>query len=230
MRHRLTCVILDDEPFAVQLLNDYAKRMTNLNVLYVGSDVNVVIEMIKSKEIDLVFIDIQMPQLNGIEVMQLVGENQNFVVTTAYQEYAIDAFKFNVIDFLLKPINYKSFYQSVQKYLQWVESFSEQNDKSHIYVKSERKLYRISIDSIIYIESLKDYIRIHTLNDKVVVHDTMKHFLKRLPQNSFIQIHRSYIISVKHLKVLVGNQVWLNDSLQLPIGETYRKKVSGFFS
>lgn len=229
MKQQVTCVILDDEPFAVRLLIDYAKRISNLNVLYAGTDVNAVIQIIENKEIDLVFIDIQMPELSGIDVMQLVEKNQNFIVTTAYREYAIDAFKFNVIDFLLKPINYKSFYQSIQKYLQWVESFTKLNNESHIYVKSERKLYRISIGSIVYIESLKDYIRIHSLEEKVVVYDTLKHILERLPINSFLQIHRSYIVAVHHLKILEGNRVWLNDSLQLPIGETYRKKVMDFF-
>ena len=227
---QVTCVILDDEPFAVRLLTDYAKRVSNLNVLYAGTDVNAVMQMIENKDIDLVFIDIQMPQLSGIDIMQLVKKNQNFIVTTAYQEYAIDAFKFNVIDFLLKPINYKSFYKSIQKYLQWVETFSRQKSDNHIYVKSERKLYRISISSIVYIESLKDYIRIHTLEEKVLVYDTMKHILEQLPKSSFLQIHRSYIVPVHHLKILEGNRVWLNDSLQLPIGETYRKKVINFFN
>jgi DNA-binding LytR/AlgR family response regulator len=230
MRQEVNCVILDDEPFAVQLLNDYAKRMTKLNVLYAGSDVNAVIEIIENNKIDLVFVDIQMPQLSGIDVMQLVKKNQNFIVTTAYQQYALDVFQFNVIDYLLKPINYKSFYQSIQKYVQWKDSFVQVNDQSHIYVKSERKLFRILINTITYIESLKDYIRIHTTEEKVIVYDTMKHILKRLPQNSFIQIHRSYIISVNRLKVLEGHRVWMDDNLKLPIGETYRIKVAEFFN
>lgn len=229
MGNQVTCIILDDEPFAVRLLEDYANKIPFLKVIYAGSDAYKVIELLNSQAIDIVFIDIQMPELTGMELMDMVRNHHNFIITSAYQEYALDAFRFNVIDFLVKPVSFSRFYQSVEKYLQWQETFTAKNKPDHFFVKADRKLYKISVDSILYIEGLKDYIRIHTTEDKIVVHGNMKDILKKLPLGEFLRIHRSYIIPVKHIKILEGNRIRIGESLQLPVGETYRKKVAEYF-
>ena len=229
MANQISCIILDDEPFAVQLLEDYARKVPFLEIIYAGSDVYKVIELLNRKSVDVVFIDIQMPELTGMELMNMVTKNHNFIITSAYQEYALDAFRYNVIDFLLKPVNFSRFYQSVEKYLQWQDTFSGKSKSDHFVVKADRKLHKVSASSILYIEGLKDYIRIHTNDDKIVVHGNMKDIIKKLPVGEFLRIHRSYIIPVKRIKTLEGNLISIGDSLQLPVGETYRKKVAEYF-
>lgn len=229
MKHTIICAILDDEPFAVRLLEDYVRKTERLELVYAGSDAHTIIHLIHKEKVDLVFLDIQMPNLNGMDVMDMVKVNQNFIITSAYQEYALDAFKFNVIDFLLKPISYAQFYKSIQKYIQWEKSFYSKIQEEHIFVKADRKHFRIPIQSITYIEGLKDYIRIHTEREKIVVYETMKGILKRLPENKFIRIHRSFIISFTRLKVMECHRIWLDNEVQLPIGETYKKRVSERF-
>lgn len=229
MKHPINCIILDDEPFAVDLLRDYAKKTPSLEPIYAGSDPYKVVELLTANSIDLVFIDLQMPQLSGMEIMEMFNSGHNFIITSAYQEYALEAFEFNVIDFLLKPINFQRFHQSVQKFLQWQENLAPTTDQDHFFVKADRKLHRLAIDSILYIEGLKDYIKIHTAEEKLVVHETMKDILEKIPGAEFIRIHRSYIIPLSKIKIIEGNRIKLEGSQYLPIGETYRKKLAARF-
>lgn len=229
MHNPITCIILDDEPFAVQLLKDYATKTSALKVVYAGVDAYKAVELLNTQSIDLIFIDLQMPDLTGMEVMQMFNKRHNFIITSAYQEYALGAFKFNVIDFLVKPIPFQNFHQSVQKYIEWRENFAKATEPDHFFVKAERKQYRVNFQSILYIEGLKDYLRIHTEDDRIVMHGNMKDVLEKLPKDQFIRIHRSYIIPVQRIKVIEGNRILLRDEVQLPIGETYRKQLAERF-
>ncbi|ASZ12481.1 LytTR family DNA-binding domain-containing protein [Chitinophaga pendula] len=226
MRKRINCIILDDEPFAVRLLADYASKVPQLHLLYADTDVYKAMEVLKSEEVDLVFLDIQMPQLTGIELMQLFNQKHNFIITSAYPEYALEAYQFHVVDYLLKPITFNRFYQSIEKYTRWQQSFHSEETDDTLFVKADRKHYKIAPDSILYIEGLKDYIRIHTNSEKIMVLENMKDILEKLPQRQFVRIHRSYIIPLSKIKVIEGNQIQLTDGTLLPIGETYRKLVS----
>lgn len=229
MAKSINCIILDDEPYATQLLKDYVQKISVLDLVYAGEDAYEVVDLLKTQTIDLVFIDLQMPGLTGLEIMQMFNNTHNFIITSAYQEYALDAFQFHVIDFLVKPITFQRFHQSVQKYLHWQESFTSEIDKEHFFVKSDRKLYRIDLDSILYIEGLKDYIRIHTTRHKLVVYDSMKDILARLPPEDFVRIHRSFIVPIKKIQMIEGNRIRIEDSELLSIGETYRKKLEERF-
>ncbi len=226
MKKKINCIILDDEPFAVKLIADYASKMAQLNVLYAGSDVFRAIDVLNSETVDLVFLDIQMPQLTGIELMQMFNQKHNFIVTSAYPEYALDAFQFHVIDFLLKPATFNRFYQGVEKFNRWQETFHNQETDDFLFVKADRKHYKIATDTILYIEGLKDYIRIHTSTEKIMVLENMKDILTRLPQSQFVRIHRSYIIPQNKIKVIEGNQIQMINGAYLPVGETYRKLVN----
>ncbi|MDR6302194.1 LytR/AlgR family response regulator transcription factor [Mesonia maritima] len=235
MKRQINTIILDDEPFAVRLLKDYAEKVSSLNIIYAGSDTYKVLELLKEYTNSLVFIDLQMPELSGIEIMEMRNHSDhNFIITSAYQEYALDAFKYKVIDFLVKPISFQRFYESVEKYLAWQKSFetaSNYTAKSRdFYIKAERKIYRIIPEEILYIEGLKDYIRIHTRTDKIIAHENMKDIIKRLPKNKFLRIHRSYIIPSGKIKMLEGNSIYLHGDIRLPIGETYRKAIKAKFN
>jgi DNA-binding LytR/AlgR family response regulator len=226
MNRKINCIILDDEPFAVKLIADYASKIPRLNVLYADCDVFKAIEVLNSESVDLIFIDIQMPQLTGIEIMQMFNTKHNFIITSAYTEYALDAFQFHVIDFLLKPINFNRFYQSIEKFSSWQETFQKEETDNFLFVKADRKHYKISPDTILYIEGLKDYLRIHTDTEKIMVLENMKDILEKLPKHQFVRIHRSYIIPKNKIKVIEGNQIQMSNGSHLPIGETYRKLVS----
>ncbi|NML39971.1 response regulator transcription factor [Chitinophaga sp. G-6-1-13] len=226
MKKKINCIILDDEPFAVKLIADYASKVPQLNVLYADSDVYKAIEVLNRETVDLIFLDIQMPQLTGIELMQLFNQKHNFIIISAYAEYALDAFQFHVVDFLLKPVTFNRFYQSVEKYTRWQETFQTTDDTDNsLFVKADRKHYKIATDDILYIEGLKDYIRIHTTDEKIMVLETMKDILEKLPPKQFVRIHRSYIIPLNKIKLIEGNQIQMIDGTFLPIGETYRKLV-----
>ncbi len=228
MNKKINCIILDDEPFAVKLIADYASKISRLNVLYADSDVFKAIEVLNTESVDLIFIDIQMPQLTGIELMQMFNQKYNFIITSAYPQYAMEAFQFHVIDYLLKPITFNRFYQSVEKFIRWQETFQvqEKTGDDYLFVKADRKHYKIALTDILYIEGLRDYIRIHTNDEKIMALENMKDILEKLPSNQFIRIHRSYIIPKDKIKVIDGNQIVMKSGNALPIGETYRKLVS----
>ena len=227
MNKKINCIILDDEPFAVKLIADYASKISRLNVLYADSDVFKAIEVLNTESVDLIFIDIQMPQLTGIELMQMFNQKYNFIITSAYPQYALEAFQFHVIDYLLKPITFNRFYQSVEKFIRWQESFqTNEISEDFLFVKADRKHYKIAVEDILYIEGLRDYIRIHTNDEKIMVLENMKDILEKLPSNQFIRIHRSFIIPKNKIKVIDGNQIVMKSGANLPIGETYRKLVS----
>lgn len=227
---KINCIILDDEPFAVKLMADYASKVPRLNVLYADSDVFKAIEILNTESVDLVFIDIQMPQLTGLELMQMFNQKHNFIITSAYPEYALDVFQFHVIDYLLKPIVFNRFYQSVEKFIRWQETFQNLDTEDYLFVKADRKHHKIATDHILYIEGLKDYIRIHTKDEKIMVLENMKDILEKLPSNQFVRIHRSFIIPKNKIKVIEGNQIKMTNGDFLPIGETYRKLISGWLS
>ncbi|NSL86047.1 LytR/AlgR family response regulator transcription factor [Chitinophaga solisilvae] len=223
---KINCIILDDEPFAVKLIADYASKIPQLQVLYADSDVYKAIEVLNREQVDLIFLDIQMPQLTGIELMQLFNRKHNFIIISAYPQYALDAYQFHVVDFLLKPVTFNRFYQAIEKYTRWQQTFQQNDTDNFLFVKSDRKHYKIAPDSILYIEGLKDYIRIHTADEKIMVLENMKDILEKLPGNQFVRIHRSYIIPLNKIRVIEGNQIQMKDGTCLPIGETYRKLVS----
>lgn len=225
-KDKITCVILDDEPFAVNLINDYADKTPELDCIYAGSDLYHAINVVKESEVDIIFLDIEMPELSGVDIMRMLNRDHYFVIISAYPEYALESYDFNVIDYLLKPVTYDRFYQCVRKVEQWIlESRKTGASKDHIFVKSNRKYYKVLFQNIIYIEGMKDYIRIHTETEKILVHENMKDIIKKLPEEKFMRIHRSYIISIDHIKLIEGNAIQLEDKSYIPVGDTYRKIV-----
>lgn len=228
MKNSTTCIILDDEPLAVKLIEDYAKKVSHLNILYAGSDVFQAIDFLTREAVDLIFLDIQMPELTGMELMEMFDKQHNFIITSAYQEYALDAYKFHVIDFLVKPVTFQRFYQSIEKFVHWKKTFDTTKEPNYLFVRADRKHHKIAVDSILYIEGLKDYIRIHTTEEKLIVLEKMKDIIEKLPGENFIRIHRSYIIPVGKIKVIEGNRIQMHNLEYLPVGETYRKAVAAW--
>lgn len=224
----ISCIIIDDEPLAVQLLEDHALKTGLLNIVYAGTDVFRAIEVLNSQQVDLVFIDLQMPEMTGMELMQLFSSRHSFIITSAYPEYALDAFRFRVIDFMLKPVTFKRFYQGVEKFINWHGNITHGRQADYLFVRADRKHYQIRFADILYIEGLKDYIRIHHKSEVLTVWENMKDILNKLPAGEFIRVHRSYIVSRSLIRLVEGNQILMQNGQYIPIGETYRKEIASW--
>lgn len=224
--NKLKCIIIDDEPLAVELLENYARENQYLDLVFSTTEVFEAINFLKSTKVDLIFTDIQMPDLTGIQLMKVLDQTQKFILTTAYPDYALESFNYNVIDYLLKPISKEKFDQSVIKFME-LFSIKKTIESNYIFVKSDGRQVKLFFDDILYIEGLKDYLKIFTKTSKILVLETMKSFEEKLPQN-FQRIHRSYTINTDCINAVDGNLVYISDQL-LPIGETYRKDFKKIF-
>jgi DNA-binding LytR/AlgR family response regulator len=214
---KIKCIILDDEPLAVDLLKSYADKQLQLEVVLATTDVFEVIDYLQKQTVDLIFIDIQMPELSGIQLMQMFNKDNYFVVTTAYADYALESYDYRVVDYLLKPISFDKFHKSVQKFTDFVTLETH----NHLFVKVDGRQVKINPKDIIFIEGL---IRIHLPNERLIVLDNLKDFINKLPSKEFMRIHKSYIIQLDKIKSIDGNMIY-HDLGSTPIGETYKNEV-----
>ncbi len=219
---KIKCIILDDEPLAVELLRNYADKHLLLDVALATTDVYEVIAFLQKQTVNLIFIDIQMPELSGIQVMQMFNKDNYFIVTTAYADYALESYDYRVVDYLLKPISFDKFHKAVQKFSDFVALETPALD--HLFVKVDGKQVKINPKDIFFIEGLSDYIRIHLQNERLIVLDNLKDFINKLPSKEFMRIHKSYIIQLDKIKSIDGNMIY-HALGSTPIGETYRSEI-----
>lgn len=226
----MTCIILDDEPLAVRLLKEYAASEPDLEIRMAGSDVYEALQLAQDGKTDLVFLDIQMPEITGIQFMKILNGKCKVILTTAYEEYAVQAFELDVVDYLLKPFSKERFQAAVQKARERIaHNVVEDNaPRDFIYVKSEYKLLKISLRDIYYFESLRDYVAIHHTGGKTLTLQSLRSFEEELPANEFVRIHKSYIISLSQIQSIEKKKVKIPGQL-LPVSDTYwaafRKKI-----
>ncbi|MEP7320921.1 MAG: LytTR family DNA-binding domain-containing protein [Saprospiraceae bacterium] len=226
----IECVIIEDEPLARKLLEDYISKISFLSLLHSFSDPLKGLQFLQENQVDLLFLDVQMPDLTGMGVLKILTQKPFVILTTAYSEYALDGYELDVTDYLLKPIVFERFVQAVERVRSRKENQSTAVIKSSdntieediMYVKDGTKLVRININEILYIEGLKDYVSIYTPGQKIVSLQRMKNLESQLPKNKFIRIHHSYIIATKWLQAIHKDFVEIN-KVSIPIGETYRK-------
>lgn len=226
---KLNCWIVDDEPLALELLSSYVSRTPFLNLTGKYSSAVKAMEDLSKDEINVIFLDIQMPEVNGMEFAQIIDENTRIIFTTAFSEYALDGYKVNALDYLLKPFSYSDFLNAAKRALKWYEmKMSAQENKENIsdgiFVRADYKLVHILYDDILFIEGLKDYIKIYTVKEKrpIITLMSLKSMEEELPENRFIRVHRSYIISRSRISSIDKNRILILEH-QVPIGETYRK-------
>ena len=210
----IKCAIVDDEPLALGLLESYVKKTPSLELCGAYSSAIQAMELLTEHPVDLIFLDIQMPELNGLEFSKIVPGNTRIIFTTAFGQYALDGYKVNALDYLLKPISYTDFMKAVNKAVQWFEllqkaetspaDIQSSDDLKYIYVKSDYKLIQIELDKILYIEGLKDYIKIHLEDNPrpILSLVSMKMMEDKLPANRFIRIHRSFIVQKQKIKII----------------------------
>ena len=219
---RIKCIVVDDEPLAIQLLENYVMKIPFLELVYSSENPILALEFIQKNDADLIFLDIQMPELTGINFMKIAGDRFKYILTTAYSEYALEGYNHNVIDYLLKPISFSRFEKSVLKAQERFPS-NEAPASSYFFVKSSGQQYRINFNDILYVESIKDYVNIKTENQEYIVLETLKSLETQLPDN-FTRVHKSFILNLDKIEKIDVRNVFLNSGKEIPIGETYKSE------
>lgn len=228
----LTCAIIDDEPLAAELLESYAKKTPELHLVGVyGSAVEAMKEL-RNNPVDLLFLDIQMPELSGMEFAGILPKKTKVIFTTAFDRYAIDGYKVNAVDYLLKPISYDSFVLSVNRVLERCRDVDRQDVMSadgFVYVKSEYKLVKINFDDILYIEGVKDYIKIYFRDRRKPVMSlmNMKKLEDYLPKSQFMRVHRSFIVNMSVADMIDRGRIVAGDTF-IPVFESYKEQVQEY--
>lgn len=228
---QLRCVAIDDEPLALELLQEYISRFPQLKLLHTFDDAISAVELLRNTKIDLLFIDINMPDITGIDLVRSLEERPLIIFTTAHKQFAIEGFELDAVDYLLKPINIDRFTRAVNKAVEYFKyrNTSTQDESDCLFVHAEYRLVKIPLGDIEYIESLEDYIKIHVANAKpVLTLLSMKKVLEKLPPDRFQRIHRSYIVSVAKVRSIQNRKVQLAVGTELPISDSYVNFISNW--
>lgn len=241
--HKISCLIVDDEPLAQEVLTTHIARIPSLQVVQVCNNAMEAFEALHKNEIDLIFLDINMPVISGLNFLSSLKDPPAVIFTTAYTEYAIDGFELDAVDYLLKPISFQRLSKAIDKALSKLSQQgrnitvvstevqdqqplslhpSSVSDKQYIFVKADNKLVKVDFDDILYIEGMKDYLKMHlTAGKPVIVHQTMKGMEAQLPATQFMRVHKSFIVSLSAIRAIEGNMIHL-EKTQLPIGSTFK--------
>ncbi len=228
----LSCLIVDDEPNALKLLEDHIQKVPFLELKQKCYDAFEALNFLKKESVDLLFLDIQMPEMTGMELAAVVHPNQLIIFTTAYSSYALDGYEFNAIDYLLKPITFKRFMQAVNKVSRFLNPAREATlgeadaASDYIFIKSGKEFLKIEYKAILYIEAMKEYVNIVSINGKALFYKRMKQLEEQLPP-FFLRIHNSYIINLNHFEKLVDNHVIIRKA-RLPVSAGYRDQITKF--
>lgn len=236
----LRCALVDDEPLALSLLESYVRKTDSLELCGSYSSAIQAMKGLPEHPVDLLFLDIQMPELNGLEFSRMVSPNTRIIFTTAFEQYAIDGYRVNALDYLLKPISYSDFIEAVNKAIQWFEmrkkaelpdtgQVSIPTDSNHIYVKSDYKIVQIELDRILYIEGLKDYIKIYTEDNPrpILSLTSMKAMEEKLPSSRFIRVHRSYIVQKQKIKIIDKGRIVFGKEY-IPVSDSYKQELQNY--
>lgn len=241
---KLSCAIIDDEPLAVSLLESYVNKTPFLELSGKYTSAVNALSMLSREPVDLLFLDIQMPELSGLEFSRILAVDTRIIFTTAFSQYALDSYKVNALDYLLKPISYPDFLQSAGKALQWYELLrkptevavsssppSGREEMESIFIKTEYKLVQIELKRILYIEGLKDYVKIYVEDESrpILSLMSMKNMEDMLPSGRFIRVHRSFIVQPGKIKVIERNRIVYGKEY-IPISDNYKQKFMEFLS
>ncbi len=224
------CIIVDDEPLARKVLKNYLSNLDSFELYGEASNVIEAFSMMEKVKIDLIFLDINMPELSGIDFIKTLEDKPSIIITTAYREYAVEGFELDVVDYLVKPITLPRFMNALNKFRRlWsinVTSYYESatNDETFLFIKADKRMVKTYYDEILYIESLKDYVRVVTESEQLITHSNLSNFTDLLPESKFIRIHKSYTISRSKIKALEGNTIEIGGR-KLPIGRNFQQTV-----
>jgi len=230
MSKLINCIIVDDEPMAREILQTHLKKMERVTVLKTCKNAVEAFNVVSNEHVDLVFLDINMPEISGLSFAKSITKDIKVIFTTAYREYAVDGFDLRAVDYLMKPISFERLQQAIDKYshenmeLKIVESNVTEAKNDFIFVRSDRKMVKINFSEILYVESLSDYIKIHLEDTIVITRETISNIEAKLPKFNFLRIHRSYIVSISKIASFTNELVEVNKKA-LPISRSYKTTV-----
>lgn len=226
----LKCAIIDDEPLALDLLESYVKKTPFLKLCGKYSSAVMAMKGVEEYPVDLLYLDIQMPELNGLDFSRMVSKYTRIIFTTAFEQYAIESYRVSALDYLLKPVSYSEFIQSAYKALQWFELSHRKNENvDSIFVKSEYRLVQIKLKDILYIEGLKDYVKIYEDGSPkpILTLMSMKAVEEMLPNSQFLRVHRSYIVQKSKIRIVERGRIVFGKTY-IPIGDSYRQAFQDY--
>ena len=232
----IRCLVVDDEPLALHILEDYISKVPFLELVKATTNPIEALTMVQEGNIDLVFLDVQMPELTGIQFLKIANGKTKVILTTAYSQYALEGYELDVVDYLLKPIAFDRFFKAAQKAqgiiqpsvqqpvaepVQQVQQQQQDFLSDFIFVKSEYKIQKVYLHQILYIEGLKDYISIFTSTERIITLQNMKKMEDTLPEKHFVRVHKSYIVALNKIDSIERSRIFIGDKI-IPVGDTYR--------
>lgn len=217
----IRAIALDDEILALKIIENYAEKIENLSLEKVFNKQSDAQKYLNKFPVDLIFLDIEMPAKNGLDFYKNISQNTKVIFTTAFSEYAVDAFSVNAVDYLLKPFSFERFKAAVEK----IKVNQENNEAKHLSIRADYKLHKINYQDIQLIEGLDDYIKIYLKDTtKITARSSMKSILEKLSEKDFVRVHRSFIVPVSDIKTVVNKNIYISDFI-IPIGDTYKEEV-----
>ena len=227
--NRVSCIIVDDEAIAREVIATHLQKISNITIVSSCSNAIEAFNVLRQHKVDLVFLDINMPEISGIAFAKSINKDLKIIFTTAYRDFAVEGFELQAVDYLLKPISFDRLLKAVNTYF---DIFSDNNsiekkpseNNDFMFVRSDRRMIKVDFDTIIYIESYSDYIKIHLLNETIVTRETITAVEAKLPKNDFLRIHRSYIIALKHILSFTNEEIVIHNKA-LTISRSYKKNV-----
>lgn len=229
---KISCIIVDDEPVAREILENYIAKIPSIEVIKSCSNALEVMEVLNHQKVELLFLDINMPDISGLSLAKSIRNQTKIIFTTAYREYAIDGFDLHVIDYLLKPFSFDRFLEAIQKFHQQRQtqgnekssSTTNKNSDDFIFVKSDRKMLKLNLKDILYLESLSDYIKIHTTEKTVITRETFANIERKIPAAQFLRVHRSFIVAIAHIESFTKEHIEIRKKA-IPISRGYKQEV-----
>lgn len=237
----MNCITVDDEPLAHKIIKNYCDNLSFLTIENECHSAFEAINYLHENEVDLIFLDINMPKLKGLDFLRTLKNPPLVIITTAYQEYAMEGYELNVIDYLLKPFSFERFLKAVQKAQdhkklldlsdagnpkpQPIQTTTQETTIERIFIKGDKKIHQIQLDAILYLESLGSYVKIHLETETITTLDRLANFEKTLPANQFLRVHKSFIIAIKKIQTIEGNRLKISETT-IPIGNVYKHNLT----
>ncbi len=220
------CIIVDDEPAAIRLLEKFIEKISYLELKATFTRPLEALAFLESNSVDLIFLDVQMPQLTGIQLSKIISPQTQIIFTTAYSEFALDSYEVDALDYLLKPISFERFYKAISKLRTESDTLLKEAviADNYLFVKTDAKhsFKKLFLKDLKFVEGLKNYVSLQLEEEQVITQSTLKSLMERLPSKDFIQVHKSYIVALAHIERIDNDTVWIHNR-QLPIGNTFRK-------
>jgi len=225
---KVNCLIIDDEPLAISILESYIETLDYMTIVNTYTNAVDALSQIQKGYIDIIYLDINMSRINGLEFLRTLKSHPLIIITTAYREYALESYELDILDYLVKPIPYNRFLKSANRAIDRLNNKNQNTgpaqSEPHIFVKVDKKMVRVVLKEILFIESLKDYIKIHTTTGYHIAYKALSSIVEELPSENFIRVHKSYAIAIDKIKSVDGNSIEI-DTKRIPLGRIYLKKT-----